>query len=98
MSELGDDFKAIRQERRTRLEPRRWEAAVKALVEELGDGGAVAEISGANGRHLLVVVGEHERHYWPYTGWWQGEGRSGRGLVPFLDEIKRIKEENHGSE
>jgi hypothetical protein len=85
MSEIGDDFKAMREMNRPqkeRVEASRMESTKAALlrlgctVEPGPDGFRSYRVSFPTGKRFV---------FFPYSGWWQGKTR-GRGFADLVKE------------
>ena len=87
MSDMADDFNAMRQESQERRARNREESA-KILTDA-----GVQFLSRNGGAHLIV---EHEGkivHFWPGTGKWKvlrgpGYTQDGRGVFTLLNWLK----------
>jgi hypothetical protein len=87
MSDIGGDFKAIRDMDRAELSPKREAFARDALAKE---GASLSP--GPDGDSFDVLFPNGARfHYWPYTGWFNrlGGPGSGRGIRNLIKEAKR---------
>lgn len=90
----GNDFdvyKHARQERRTGLEPKRIEYAIKELNKVQG----VRYLVGIQTIIIHVNI-HHQIDFWPYTGWFCGRKPighiKGRGIANLIKGIKNVSE------
>lgn len=84
MSELGDDFKAMKEMNRPgreRVETGRMDSTKAALlklgckVEPGPDGFRSYRVTFQSGKRFV---------FWPYSGWWQGKTQ-GRGFLHLVE-------------
>ena len=92
MSELGDTFRGMKEEaraRRSKLEGGRTDNATKEFeawgwkVEDGPDEYSV-RVTTKNGTRLV---------FYPWSGWYQGSGFSGRGLDRLFSDLKKAGDE-----
>ena len=87
MSEIGDDFRAIREEKRARLEPDRMRGTKEELLR-LG----CRILPGPDAKSFKVCVPNGPCwNFWPYSGWWAGP-KQGRGFAGLRAEIESVNE------
>lgn len=87
MSDLGDAYQAMREEKRAEQEPIR----MKYARERLGKEGC--ELSpGPDDKSFTVDFPNNTRfHFWPYSGWFNriGGPGNGRGIASLLKESRK---------
>ncbi len=88
MSDMGDDFNALRQAKQAKRADNRDQSA--ALLTRAG----VLFESKNIGAHLIVEAGAQTVDFWPGTGLWIVRGPSspdgkGRGVRKLIDYVER---------
>ena len=84
MSDIGDDFKSLRELHRGERTERRHQAQDR-LKEE-----GIPFTTNNDGVHLMVEGSDCFIDYWPGTGRWKSrKGYQGFGLVNLINYIKR---------
>lgn len=89
MSDMGDAFRAMREDGKTKRAARRQQAARRLLVV------GIAFESKNGGAHLIVGRGR-DFDFWPGTGKWcnrRASGDHGRGVESLIERVKRDQQE-----
>lgn len=87
MSDLGDDFRAMKdfkRKMREKEEPRR----MKYAEERLGVAGCSLSSGPDPCSYHVTTLDGREFNVWPYSGYWAGPTQ-GRGIGNFLKEIRK---------
>ncbi len=87
MSEMGDDFKAVKAFQRAKKQDN------KVRSTKMLDGKNINYESKNNGNHLIITADGMVIDFWPTTGLWRARGgKQGRGVKNL---IKLVKGEDH---
>lgn len=93
MSDIGDDFKVLRELGASKRAHNR-EASARILRER-----GISFASKNEGAHLIVKRGDHVADLWPGTGKWIVRARAeyaeqhGRGVFQLIDKLRSLDRE-----
>lgn len=91
MGDMGDDFRAFKEYKqgvRNKVEPERFNYAVK----KIHDAGFLADRVLDDDKKLKV---NGYIDFFPFTGWWSGKGiGSGRGVNELIEKLKEERYRN----
>lgn len=85
MSDMGDDFNALKKMRQEKRAGNRYDSA--AILSRAG----IMFESKNMGAHLIVLAGRQEVDFWPGTGLWivRGETARRRGVRKLVEYVEK---------
>lgn len=85
MSDMGDDFKALREYNRAKKQ-----RYIAFAIETLNANGVEYKNRDGLNVHLMIEINGQRIDFWPSTGRWRTKGKSKFGIASLMAYIRSI--------